>query len=142
MAEVFLPVHAVSNDVFEEVCLGVAVFRGRQADGAAFAQVAADVHFQDVPFSRLEVDSVVNAEIVHRPQSAPDFPDITGDVLLHILNGDQLIAQVVVQFQVFRDDAARFVGLRLHVPQDDGVLPAQYGNGDVNAFTVCSTSTS
>ena len=94
------------------------------------------IHFQNAPFSRLEVDSIVDAEIVHRPQSAPDFPDVTGDVLLHILNGDQLVAQMVVQFQVFRDDAARFVGFRLHISQDDGVFPAQYGNGDVNAFTV------
>ena len=128
--------HAVGDNVFEEVLLGVAVFCGRQADGAAFAQVAADVHFQNAPFSRLEVDSIVDAEIVHRPQSAPDFPDVTGDVLLHILNGDQLVAQMVVQFQVFRDDAARFVGFRLHISQDDGVFPAQYGNGDVNAFAV------
>lgn len=135
-AEVFLPVHAVGDDVFEEVRLGVAVFCGRQADGAAFAQVAADVHFQDAPFAFFKVNPVVDAEIVHRPQGVPDFLHVVGDVLFQAVHGDCLVAQVVMQFQVFRDDAARFVGFRLHVSQDDGFFTPQHGNRDVNAFAV------
>lgn len=120
LLEALLPSHAVIKDVFKNIRLGVAVLCGRQADGAAFAQMAADVHFQNAAFALFKVDPVVNAKVVQGPRGRPNFPDVCNDILLQIVHGYKLVAQMVMQFEVFRDDVAGFVGLRLYESQDDG----------------------